>query len=143
VFASVYDYSSHDAKVTWTKALRKVTTSKKDIMKIPSKDQQVSSKVQETKNSVAMVDCSAESTGLSGAPVNYSPMASSKWHWWRESTRLSGVTSELSGVKACSANGHLRCQIQRIGAPDRGTGLSDVPQRAATFLQWLELCWGL
>jgi hypothetical protein len=30
----------------------------------------------------------------------------------------------LSGVKACSTNGHLLCQIQRLGAPDRGSGLS-------------------
>jgi hypothetical protein len=29
VFASVYDCSSWDAKVTWTKALRKVTPQKK------------------------------------------------------------------------------------------------------------------
>jgi hypothetical protein len=90
-------------------------------MKITNKDQQVSSKVQETKNSVATTDCPAEDTGLPGAPGNSSPTASSKWHWWREATGLSGVTSGLSGVKACSANGHLRCQIQRLGAPDRGT----------------------
>jgi hypothetical protein len=35
----------------------------------------------------------------------------------REATRL-------SGVKACSTNGHLLYQIQWLGAPDRGTGLS-------------------
>ena len=87
-------------------------------------DQQVSSKVQETKNSVATTDCLAKSTGLSGGtpdcPVphaglsgalgNCSPTASSWWHWWREATGLSGVTSGLSGVKVCSTNGHLRCQ---------------------------------
>jgi hypothetical protein len=44
-------------------------TSKEDIMKITSEDQQVSSKVQETKNSVAKTDCPAESPGLSrGTP---------------------------------------------------------------------------
>jgi hypothetical protein len=70
---------------------------------------------------------------LSGAPGNYSPTPSSWWHWWREATGL-------SGVKACSANGHLRCQIQWLGTPDKGTGvskastrLSGVPQRAAAF----------
>jgi hypothetical protein len=105
-------------------------------MKITSEDQQVSSKVQETKNCVA-------TGGLSGAPRNSGPTTSSWWHWGREATRL-------SGVKACSASGHLWCQIQQLGAPDRGTGLSGastglsgVPQRAAAFLQWLELSWGL
>jgi hypothetical protein len=90
------------------------------------------------------------STELSGAPRNSSPTASSRWHWWREATGLSGVTHGLSGVKACSASGHLWCQIQWLGASDRGTrlsgdptGLSGVPQRVTTFLQRLELCWGL
>jgi hypothetical protein len=82
-------------------------TSKEDIMKITSEDQQVSSEVQETKNSVATTDCPAESTGLSAALGNCSPTTSSRWHWWREATRLSGVTSRLSGVKVCSANSHL------------------------------------
>jgi hypothetical protein len=31
VFASVYDCSSQDAKVTWTKALRKATPQKKTL----------------------------------------------------------------------------------------------------------------
>jgi hypothetical protein len=68
----------------------------------------------------------------------------------REATGLAGVTPGLSGVKSYNANGHMRCQIQRLGAPDRGTGLSGastgqsgVPQRAAAFLQRLELSWGL
>jgi hypothetical protein len=68
-------------------------------------------------------------------------MASSWWHWWREATGLSGVTLGLSGVKACSANGHLWCQIHWLGTPDRGiglsgdpTGLSGVLQRATVFL---------
>jgi hypothetical protein len=52
-------------------------------------------------------DCPMPHTGLSGAPGNSSPMASSQWHWWREAIGLSGVTFGLSGVKACSANGHL------------------------------------
>ena len=60
VFASVYNCSSRDAKVTWTKALRKATPQKKTL----------SSKVQETKKSVA-------TGGLSGAPRNCSPTASS------------------------------------------------------------------
>jgi hypothetical protein len=76
------------------------------------------------KNSVATADCLAESNrlsggtpdypvplaGLYGAPGNSSPTTSSRWHWWREATGLFGVTSGLSGVKACNANSHLRCQ---------------------------------
>jgi hypothetical protein len=48
VFASVCICSSQDAKVTWTKALRKQHL-KEDFMKTISKDQQVSSKVQDMK----------------------------------------------------------------------------------------------
>jgi hypothetical protein len=66
-------------------------------------------------------DCPVPHARLSGAPRNSSPTTSSRWHWWREATELSGVTSGLSSVKACNANGYLWCQIQRLGAPDRGT----------------------
>jgi hypothetical protein len=107
--------------------------------------------VQKTKNSVATTDYLAKSTGLSGgtpdcpvphtglssAPRSSCPTVSSRWHWWREATGL-------SGVKACNANGHLWCQIQWLGAPGKGIGLSGdpiglfgVPHRAATFLQRL------
>jgi hypothetical protein len=69
-----------------------------------------------------LADCPAESTGMSGAPWNSSPTTSSRWHWWREAIGLSGVTRGLSGVKACSANDHLRCQSTGLfGDP---TGLS-------------------
>jgi hypothetical protein len=57
-----------------------------------------------------LADCPMPHAGLSDAPGNSSPTTSSRWHWWREATRLSGVTRGLSGVKGCSANGHLRCQ---------------------------------
>jgi hypothetical protein len=106
--------------------------------------------VQEMKNSVATSGLSGGRwhTGLSGALGNSSPTASSRWHWWREATRLSGVTSGLSPVKVCSTNGQLRCQIERLGERDRSiglsgdpTGLSGVSQRAAAFLQRLDLCW--
>jgi hypothetical protein len=55
-------------------------------MKITSEDQQVSSNVQETKKSVA-------TGGLSGAPGNSSPMASS---WWQcgGGHGLSGATPD-------------------------------------------------
>jgi hypothetical protein len=48
VFVSVCICSSQDAKVTWTKALKKQHL-KKDIMKTISEDQQVLSKVQDMK----------------------------------------------------------------------------------------------
>jgi hypothetical protein len=82
-----------------------------------------------------MADCPAEITRLSGATHrtvwcilgNSSPTTSSRWHWWREATELSGMTSGLSSVKAYNANGHLWCQIQRLGAPDRGNEMSGAP----------------
>jgi hypothetical protein len=115
-------------------------------------DQHVSSKSKKQRIVLPLVDCQDESTGLSsgtldcpvphaglsGAPGNISPTISSRWHRWRDS-----VTSGLSSVKACSTNGHLRYQIQWLGTPDRGTGLSGVPQRAAPFLEQLDLCLGL
>jgi hypothetical protein len=52
VFASVYVCSSQDAKMTWTKALRKQHLKKRHYEDY-SKDQQVSSKVQDMKKSVA------------------------------------------------------------------------------------------
>jgi hypothetical protein len=46
-------------------------------MKITSEDQQVSSKVQETKKSVATGGCPVPHAGLFGAPGNCNPTASS------------------------------------------------------------------
>jgi hypothetical protein len=47
-------------------------TSKEDIMKTISEDQQVSSKVQDMKKVLPLADCLAKSTGLSGAtPPDY------------------------------------------------------------------------
>jgi hypothetical protein len=43
VFASIYVCSSQDAKVTWTKAMRKATPQKKTLRR-SQEDQQVSSK---------------------------------------------------------------------------------------------------
>jgi hypothetical protein len=144
VFASVYDCSSQDAKVTWTKALRKATPQNKTLWRSQVKINKYQEKSKKRRIVLTLEDCPVPHARLSGAPGNCSPTASSRWHWWREGTRLSGATSGLSGVKACSANGHLRCQIQRLGAPERGTRLSSnptrlsgVPQRAAAFLQRL------
>jgi hypothetical protein len=75
-------------------------------------------------------------------------MASSWWHWWREDHRT--VLCDVQTVQCTSLQRQRSpaCQIQRLGAMDRGTELSGastrlsgVPQRAATFLQRLELCW--
>jgi hypothetical protein len=56
-----------------------------------------------------MADCLVWSAGLSGAPRNSSPTASSRWHYGEKTTRLFGVTRGLSRVKSLHANGHLRC----------------------------------
>jgi hypothetical protein len=48
IFATVCVCSSHDVKMTRTKALRS-NTSKEDIKKTKSEDQQISSKVQDMK----------------------------------------------------------------------------------------------
>jgi hypothetical protein len=92
--------------------------------------------------------CPVPHAGQSGAPRNCSPTTSSRWHCGEKTTTLSSVKSGLSGVKSLRANGHLRCQIQRLGAPGKGhqtvrctTGLSGLPQRATTFLHRLVLCW--
>jgi hypothetical protein len=133
-------------------------------MKITSEDQQVSSKSKKQRQVLPQADYMAESTGLSGGTCR-----TIRWHrpgypvhkgivaqrlvpdgTGGEKPSNTGVTSRLSSVKSCSANVHLWCQIQRLDAPDRGTGLSGdttrlsgVPERAATFLQRLVLCWSL
>jgi hypothetical protein len=70
-------------------------------------------------------------TGLSGAPGNSSPTASSWWHC--------GGGPGLSGAKADNANDRLT-DPTASGAPDKAPdylvptiGLSGVPRRAATF----------
>jgi hypothetical protein len=80
-----------------------------------------------TRLSGATPDCPMSNAGLSDALGNSSRTASNRWDWWREATGLSGVTSGLSSAKACSANGQLWCQIQRLGTTDSGTGLSSDP----------------
>jgi hypothetical protein len=85
-------------------------------------------------------DCPVPHTRLSGAPGTVALMASFRWHRGGKTTGLSSVKFGLSGAKSLHANGHLRWQTQRLGAPDRGTGLSGdptgrsgAPQKAATF----------
>ena len=75
-FSSVYDCSSQDARITWTKELRKATPQKKTL------------KRSKKSPSVLPADClcvehrtvRCPHAGLSGAPGNSSPTASSRWH---------------------------------------------------------------
>jgi hypothetical protein len=104
---SVCVCSSQDAKVTWTKALRKATPQKKTLRR--------SSKVQEEKKCchsrtvrTGAPDCSVPHARLFGAPGTVALMASSRWHRGGKTTGLSGVKSGLSGAKSLHANGHLR-----------------------------------
>jgi hypothetical protein len=84
-------------------------TSKEDIKK--------TSEVQETKQVLSgglsvrgAPDCPVPHTELSGAPGTVALTASSRWHYGDKTTRLSGVTSGVSGVKSLRANGRLQCQ---------------------------------
>jgi hypothetical protein len=68
VFASVCVCSLQDAKVTWTKALRKATPQKKTLRR--------SSKVQRREEVLPQSDCLDRSTGLSdGTPDSLVPHA--------------------------------------------------------------------
>ena len=100
VFASVYDCSSQDAKVTWTKTLTKQHLKRRHY------GYQVKSKKQrkcclQTVWSGAL-DCLVHEGTIA-------PTASSRWHYGEKTTRLSGVTSGVSGVKSLRANGRLQC----------------------------------
>jgi hypothetical protein len=81
--------------------------------------------------------------GLSGAPGNSSPTASSRWHPERRPPDCP-VWKSMRRQRSPALTG------QRLGAPERlqcvvwcTTGLSGVPQRTATFLQRLFWSWGL
>jgi hypothetical protein len=142
MFASVYVYSSQDAEVTWTKALRKATPQKKTLWSPQVKINKYQAKSKKRRIVLPLANCLAESTGLSVAPGNCSPTASSWWHWWREDHRTIWCDIRTVWCKAYNANGHMRVRsngkTHRTGAPD-----CPVCCRAATFLQQLELCWGL
>jgi hypothetical protein len=82
----------------------------------------------------------AWSTGLSGAPGNRSPTASSRWHPEKKTTGLFGVRTGLSGVKSLRRQRSPALIGQRLGAPDRlqcavrcTTRLFGVPQRSTSF----------
>jgi hypothetical protein len=103
VFVSVCVCSLQDAKVTWTKALRKATPQNKTLRR--------SSKVQEEKEcclrtvcarstrlSGGTPDCPVPHARLSGAPGIVALTTSSRWHRGGKTTGLSGVKSGLSGA---------------------------------------------
>jgi hypothetical protein len=84
-------------------------TSKEDIMKIkrsPREERSVACGLSVR----GAPDCPVPHAGLSGAPGTVALMTSSRWHYGEKTTRLSGVTSGMSGVKSLCANGRLRCQ---------------------------------
>jgi hypothetical protein len=87
VFASVYVCSSHDAKLTWTKALRKQHLKRRHYEDI-SEDQYVSSKVQDMKKVLPRADRPAESTGLSGATPSDYPV-----YLWRNCLNYSNLSA--------------------------------------------------
>jgi hypothetical protein len=66
VFASVYDCSSHDAKVTWTKTLRKATPQNKTLRKSQVKNNKYQEKSKKQRKVLPLADCPVEDTGLSG-----------------------------------------------------------------------------
>jgi hypothetical protein len=91
VFAIVCVCSSQDAKVTWTKALRKTTPQRRHY------EDQVKSKKQR-KCCLRTVwsgapDYPVPHARLSGAPGTVAPIASSRWHCGEKSIGLSGVKS--------------------------------------------------
>jgi hypothetical protein len=140
-FPSVCDYSSQDARSTWTKELRKATPQKKTLRRYK----------RSPRNGGALpTDClcvehrtvRCPHAGLSDAPGNSNPTASSRWH------------PERRPPDCPVAHWTVRCgkpAAPTVTCSDRGsnmatarhTRLSGVPQRAATFLQRLQLCWGI
>jgi hypothetical protein len=154
VFASVCVCSSQDAKVTWTKALRRVTLQKKTLWRSQEKIKEYQAKSKKRRIVLPWADCLDEGTelssgtpnhtvphaGLSHAPGKSSQSASSRWHYgggvdcpvWHRTIRCKGWQLKLNGrLTDPTASGH------RIGAPDRPvptTGPSSVLQKAAAFL---------
>jgi hypothetical protein len=124
-FSSVYVCSSQDARSTWTKELRKASPQKKTLRR--------------SKKSPRLKACAACGLSVRGAPD--CPVA-------HRTVRC--PHAGLSGVKSLRRQRSPALTEQRLGAPDRlqcavrcTTGLSGVPQRTATFLQWLVWSWGL
>jgi hypothetical protein len=134
MFYSVYVCSSQDARITWTKELRKATPQNKTLRR--------SRKVQERGVCCLRTVC-AWSTGLSGAHTPDCPV-----HLGTAAQRLvPGGTRSLRRQRSPALTGVRQATARRTGQATVRcpvhTGLSGVPQRAAAFLQRLQLCWGL
>jgi ribosomal protein L34E len=85
-FFSVYVYSSQDARSTWTKELRKATPQNKTLRR-SKKSPRLEACAACGLSVRGAPDCPVAHrtvrcphTGLSGAPGNSSPTASSRWH---------------------------------------------------------------
>jgi hypothetical protein len=123
-------------------------TSKYDIMSTTSEDQQVSSKVQDIKKSVAIGGPSGwehrtvwcHTVGMSDALGNSSPTTSSWWHC-EGKPLYCPVWHQIVRCKADSDNGHLVPIDPMTRRTGQGTRLSGVPWRVSAFFQRLYLSW--
>jgi hypothetical protein len=117
--------------VTWTKELRKATPQKKTLWRSQVKINKYQAKSKKRRKVLLVADCSVEDTelsggtpdcpvphaGLSGAPGNSSPMASSWWHYGGEPW-LSGATSDCPVLRLTART--IGWQIQRLVAHRTG-----------------------
>jgi hypothetical protein len=85
-FSSVYVCSSQDARITWTKELRKATPQKKTLRR-SKKSPRLKACAACGLSMRGALDCPVAHrtvwcphAGLSGTPGNSSPTASSRWH---------------------------------------------------------------
>jgi hypothetical protein len=118
-FPSVYDYSSQDARSTWTKELRKSTPQKKTLRRYK----------RSPRNGGALpTDCLYVEhrtvrwhTPEYGAPGNSSPMASSRWHPERRppdcpvAHRTVRCGKPVVPTVTCSNRGSDRATARRTG----------------------------
>jgi hypothetical protein len=137
VFASVCICSSQDAKVTWTKALKKQHFKRRHYEDHKWRSTSIKQKSKTWRKCshsrtvrLRTTDCPVPHAGLSGSLGNNSHRTV-RWDTW------------LSGARMTCSNGHLQQSYPTTcGAPDRAPNcqvptieLSGVPQRAETFMQ--------
>jgi hypothetical protein len=116
-FSSVCVCSSQDARLTWTKELRKATPQKKTL----KRSKKSPSVVPADYLCVEHRTVRCPHAGLSGAPGNSSPTASSRWHPERRPPDCPVWGPYCPVWKACGTNGHLLWQ-----ATARRTGQATV-----------------
>jgi hypothetical protein len=94
-------------------------------------------------------DCPVPHAGLSGAPGTVASTTSSRWYCGEKTTRLSSVTSGVSGVKSqrptvvCGVRPTIRRTGQWTVHCPVHHGTVWCAAESTTFLQRLVLCWGL